>query len=110
MPQKSNTNNLEAIEEAAEETIEVNMQQVVPVTYEGQKLARNALLKQKAKNFAGIEEPAGKPAEADHETFLTGTGLPGRKKKKQKEPLFMLTEDGDKFYNRLEDQLDDEVN
>lgn len=88
---------------------------LVPVTYEHQKKQRNELLKMKAKAMGGGDstKAGGKvlfDVDAGEEgTFVTGIGIPGKKKNKAKKSQIDPEEAKDKFYDNIEDELLDRV-
>lgn len=72
---------------------------LVPVTYETQRRARNALLKHKAKVTPGYNYKRG-----NDDTFVTGGGVPGRGRTAQVEKDAEESEE-EQFFESLEDEL-----
>lgn len=95
-----------------EESSTLNNMQIVPVSYENQKKARNELLKHKARVLAAKEE--GKEVlfdiDQNEDTWITGGGIPGKKRKKNKKKFVEeVVPKEDRVYTCLEDELLDEV-
>lgn len=84
------------------ETVEQNDQfAVVPVTYEAQKKARNALLKHRAKMAGG--DPYANNRIGKDDTFVTGGGLPGARRNRDED--LSDEEDNTPVFDSMEDEL-----
>ena len=94
--------NLDPIMEESK-VAETNNMQMVPVTYEAQKKQRNNLLKMKAKAMTNNQGKVLFDIDTGENTFITGGGVPGRKKHVEEEDI------EEKVYDCEEDKLLDNV-